>query len=138
MSPKSLLLPIAAALALGAAPARAQHDHAQMQQQADSAAAKAGIAEGTVKNGVRTVNMEVTEDGYVPAKIKALKGEKLRLVITRKTDRTCAKEIVIKEHGINKPLPLGKTVTVELTPKASGELKYACGMDMITGVIFVP
>ena len=138
MSPKSLLLPIAAALALGAAPARAQHDHAQMQQQADSAAAKAGIAEGTVKNGVRTVNMEVTEDGYVPAKIKALKGEKLRLVITRKTDRTCAKEIVIKEHGINKPLPLGKTVTVELTPKASGELKYACGMDMISGVIFVP
>ena len=138
MSPKSLLLPVAAALALGAAPARAQHDHAQMQQQADSAAAKAGIAEGTVKNGVRTVNMEVTEDGYVPAKIKALKGEKLRLVITRKTDRTCAKEIVIKDHGINKPLPLGKTVTVELTPKASGELKYACGMDMITGVIFVP
>jgi len=138
MSPKSLLLPVAAALALGAAPARAQHDHAQMQQQADSAAAKAGIAEGTVKNGVRTVNMEVTEDGYVPAKIKALKGEKLRLVITRKTDRTCAKEIVIKEHGINKPLPLGKTVTVELTPKASGELKYACGMDMISGVIFVP
>ena len=138
MSPKSFLLPVAAALALGAAPARAQHDHAQMQQQADSAAAKAGIAEGTVKNGVRTVNMEVTEDGYVPAKIKALKGEKLRLVITRKTDRTCAKEIVIKDHGINKPLPLGKTVTVELTPKASGELKYACGMDMITGVIFVP
>ena len=138
MSPKSLLLPVAAALALGAAPARAQHDHAQMQQQADSAAAKAGIAEGTVKNGVRTVNMEVTEDGYVPAKIKALKGEKLRLVITRKTDRTCAKEIVIKDHGINKPLPLGKTVTVELTPKASGELKYACGMDMISGVIFVP
>ena len=138
MNPKSLLLPVAAALALGAAPARAQHDHAQMQQQADSAAAKAGIAEGTVKNGVRTVNMEVTEDGYVPAKIKALKGEKLRLVITRKTDRTCAKEIVIKDHGINKPLPLGKTVTVELTPKASGELKYACGMDMITGVIFVP
>jgi plastocyanin domain-containing protein len=138
MSPKSLLLPVAAALALGAAPARAQHDHAQMQQQADSAAAKAGIAEGTVKNGVRTVNMEVTEDGYVPAKIKALKGEKLRLVITRKTDRTCAKEIVIKDHGINKPLPLGKAVTVELTPKASGELKYACGMDMISGVIFVP
>ena len=138
MSPKSLLLPFAAALALGATPALAQHDHGAMQQKAESAVSKAGIAEGTVKNGVRTVEMEVTEDGYVPAKIKALKGEKLRLVITRKTDRTCAKEIVIKDHGINKPLPLGKTVTVELTPKASGELKYACGMDMISGVIFVP
>jgi len=82
--------------------------------------------------------MQVTEDGFVPAKIKAGKGEKLRLVITRKTDRTCAKEIVIKEAGINTPLPLEKTVTVEVTPKKSGELKYACGMDMITGVIFVP
>jgi plastocyanin domain-containing protein len=138
MSPKSLLLPVAAALALGAAPALAQHDHGAMQQKAESAVSKAGIAEGTVKNGVRTVEMEVTEDGYVPAKIKAIKGEKLRLVVTRKTDRTCAREIVIKDHGVNKPLPLGKAVTVELTPKASGEIKYACGMDMITGVIFVP
>jgi plastocyanin domain-containing protein len=91
-----------------------------------------------VKDGVRTVEMQVTEDGYVPAKIKAAKGEKLRLVVTRKTDRTCAKEIVIKEAGINTPLPLNKTVTVEVTPKKSGELKYACGMDMISGVIFVP
>ena len=120
---------LAASLALLAGPARA----------GDEASLKAaGIAEGTVKNGVRTVEMQVTEDGFVPAKIKANKGEKLRLVITRKTDRTCATEIVIKEAGINTKLPLGKTVTVEVTPKKSGELKYACGMDMITGVIFVP
>ncbi len=138
MSPKSLLLPFAAALALHASPALAQHDHAAMHHTAESAAAKAGIAEGTVKNGVRTVEMQVTEDGFVPAKIKANKGEKLRLLITRKTDRTCAKEIVIKGAGIDTKLPLDKTVTVELTPKRSGELKYACGMDMITGVIFVP
>ncbi len=138
MTPKPFLLAGAAALALHAAPAFAQHDHAAMQQKAESAAAKAGIAEGTVKNGVRTVEMQVNEDGWVPSKIKANKGEKLRLVITRKTDRTCAKEIVIKEAGINTPLPLDKAVTVEVTPKKSGELKYACGMDMITGIIFVP
>src|SRR5512147_1901689 len=131
MNAKSLL-PLAAALALHAAPALAQHDHAASTQKAESAAAKAGIAEGTVKNGVRTVDMQVTEDGFVPAKIKANKGEKLRLVITRKTDRTCATEIVIKDHGIDTKLPLNKAVTVELTPKKSGELKYACGMDMIT------
>jgi plastocyanin domain-containing protein len=138
MTPKSLLLPVAAALALQTSPALAAGDHAAMQQKAESAAAKAGIAEGTVKNGVRTVEMQVTEDGFVPSKIKANKGEKLRLVITRKTNRTCATEIVIKEAGVNTKLPLDKTVTVEVTPKKSGELKYACGMDMITGVIFVP
>jgi plastocyanin domain-containing protein len=130
----------AASFAFLAGPARAADhmDHAGMQAKSEAALNASGIVEGTLKDGVRTVEMQVTEDGFVPAKIKANKGEKLRLVITRKTDRTCAKEIVIKEAGINTKLPLQKTVTVEVTPKKSGELKYACGMDMITGVIFVP
>lgn len=150
MTSKSLLLAGAAALALHAAPALAQ-DHGgmqmqgmkgmqgmSMQQNADGAAAKGGIAEGTVEHGVRTVHMEVTEDGFVPAKILAKKGEKLHLVITRKTDRTCATEIVIKDQGIDKKLPLNKPVTVVVTPRKSGELRYACGMNMISGTIFVP
>ena len=140
---RTLAFSLAAALALVAGAARAQHghdaaDHAQYQQRSAAALAAAGIAEGTVKNGVRTVEMAVTEDGFVPSKVKALKGEKLRLVVTRKTDRTCAKEIVVPSHGINQPLPLGKAVTVELTPRASGEIRYACGMDMISGVVLVP
>ncbi len=132
---RTLALSLAAALALVAGVARAQHaghDAAQPQP------AAAGIAEGTVKNGVRTVQMTVTQDGFEPSKVKAKKGEKLRLVVTRKTDKTCATEIVIPGYGINQKLPLDKPVTVELTPKASGEIKYACGMDMISGVIFVP
>jgi plastocyanin domain-containing protein len=140
MTTKRFLTLAGAVAAFAAGPAYAQHDHGAMNGGAQHGAATAspGIAEGTVKDGVRTVEMQVTEDGYVPAKIKAKKGEKLRLVVTRKTDRTCAKEIVIKEASINTPLPLDRAVTVELTPKKSGELKYACGMDMISGVIFVP
>ena len=129
MIARTLTLAAAASLALLAAPARAAEQ---------SAAAAAGIAEGKVEKGVRTVEMQVTEDGFVPDKVKAMKGEKLKLVITRKTDRTCATEIVIKDYGVNTKLPLGKSVTVEVTPKKSGEIRYACGMDMISGVIFVP
>ncbi len=140
---RTLALSLAAAAALAAGAARAQHggmdaSHHDATKQGSDAAAAVGIAEGTVKNGVRTVDMTVTEDGFVPAKVKALKGEKLRLVVTRKTNRTCATEIVIPNYKINAKLPLDKPVTVELTPKASGEIKYACGMDMITGVILVP
>ena len=139
MTTKRFLTLAGAVAAFAAGPAFAQHDHTMHGgMQHGAATASQGIAEGTVKDGVRTVEMQVTEDGYVPAKIKAKMGEKLRLVVTRKTDRTCAKEIVIKEAGISTPLPLDKAVTVELTPKKSGELKYACGMDMISGVIFVP
>lgn len=139
MSPRSFLLPLAAAVLLHAAPAAAaQHDHGAAQKRSESAAAKAGIAEGTVSGDVRIVDMQVTEDGFVPSKIKTLKGQRLRLNITRKTARTCATEIVVKDHGINTPLPLDQTVSLEFTPKKSGELKYACGMGHITGVIFIP
>ena len=135
------LLPFAAAAALSlAAPALAQHmaqhgDHGATPAAKDPAA---GIAEGTVKNGVRTVELQVTEDGFVPSKVKANKGEKLHLVVTRKTEKTCATEIAIPAYGIKQPLPLEKPVTVELTPKASGEIRYACGMNMVSGVILVP
>jgi len=137
MNSARFLLPVGAAIALAAGSALAQHDHGAMHGAA-SASATQGIAEGTVKDGVRTVAITVTDNGFEPSKVKASKGEKVRLVVTRMTDHTCAKEIVIKEHGINQALPLEKAVTVEFTPRKSGEIRYACGMNMISGVVFVP
>ncbi len=132
MTTRSLLAPLVAAVALFASPALAQHPgHA-------TPPAAPGIAEGTVKGGVRVVDMKVTEEGFVPSKVKVKKGEKVRFVVTRTTDSTCAKEIVIKDAGINQPLPLGKPVKVEFVASRSGEIRYACGMDMISGVVFVP
>jgi plastocyanin domain-containing protein len=142
MISKSFLLPAAAALGLAATPALAQHDHGSMHGASHHATAKGsaahGIAEGTVKDGVRTVEVAVTDNGFEPSKVKAMKGEKVRLVVTRKTDSTCAKEIVIKDHGINQPLPLDKAVTVVFTPTKSGEIRYACGMDHVSGIVFIP
>ena len=84
------------------------------------------------------VIMEVTEAGYVPARIKVKRGEPLKLLITRKSDATCAKEIVIDEPKINTPLPLNKQVEVAFTPSASGDLKFGCSMDkMVSGIITV-
>jgi plastocyanin len=142
MNGKPLVLSVAAALALASAPALAQHaghDHGSMHAGArGGSTASHAIAEGTVKNGVRVIEMAVTEDGFEPSKVKVKKGEKVRFVVTRKTDRTCAKEIVIKDHGIDRPLPLGEPVTVEFTPAKSGEIRYACGMDHVSGVVFIP
>jgi plastocyanin domain-containing protein len=85
----------------------------------------------------KTVQVTVTEDGYVPERIEARKGVPLTLVITRKTERTCATELVVKEYGVNQPLPLNKPVTVTFTPTRSGQVKYACAMDMISGTLVV-
>jgi plastocyanin domain-containing protein len=86
---------------------------------------------------VRTVEIAVTSDGFTPADVKVKAGETVKLVVTRKTDKTCAKEIVIRDFGVNQPLPLDKPVTVEITPKKAGSVRYACAMDMIAGTLTV-
>jgi plastocyanin domain-containing protein len=83
----------------------------------------------------QVVKVTVTGDGFVPDQIKVKAGQPVTLVVTRTTDRTCATEIVMKDFGVNKPLPLGKAVEVSVTPKKPGDYRFACGMDMIAGVL---
>jgi len=83
------------------------------------------------------VNITVTKKGFEPASVRLKAGRPVLLSVTRKVERTCATEIVIKSLGINKPLPLGKTVEVRFTPKSAGSLRYACAMDMIAGSLVV-
>lgn len=89
------------------------------------------------KKGVLTVELTVTSKGFEPANVKVKAGRPVRLVITRKTDKTCAKEIVLEDLGINQPLPLDTPVTVEFTPSEAGTLRYACAMDHIGGILTV-
>jgi plastocyanin domain-containing protein len=85
----------------------------------------------------RTIDLAVTEKGFEPDKIEVKKGEPVHLVVTRKTDATCATELVIQDQGVRKELPLNKPVSVDFTPQKSGEVRYACGMGMIGGVLLV-
>ncbi len=85
----------------------------------------------------RRIEISVTANGFEPARVNVMKGEPLELVVTRKTDDTCAKEIVIPDENIKADLPLGKPVTLAFTPNRSGEIRYACGMNMVTGVLVV-
>jgi plastocyanin domain-containing protein len=85
----------------------------------------------------RAIKIEVTTEGFVPAAIKVRKGEPLKLLVTRRTDKTCATEIVIKEKNIRVALPLNETVTIPVTFEKAGKVRYACGMDMIAGVFIV-
>jgi plastocyanin domain-containing protein len=89
-------------------------------------------------DGKQVIELAVTPDGFVPTPVKVKAGQPVELRITRKTDKTCATEIVVKEHGINQKLPLDQTVAVSFTPTKTGELKYGCAMDqMIAGVLIV-
>jgi plastocyanin domain-containing protein len=85
----------------------------------------------------RTIKMTVTKKGFVPAQLKVKKGQPLHLLITRKTDETCATEIEIENTKISTDLPLNKEVAVDFTPPTSGEIRYACSMGMVSGVLLV-
>jgi plastocyanin domain-containing protein len=85
----------------------------------------------------RTVALSVTEEGFVPQVTNIKKGEPINLVITRQTDRTCARQIIIPEYGLSKDLPMNEPVTIALTPNKAGRIIYGCSMGMIRGVLSV-
>ena len=88
----------------------------------------------------RRIEITVTQKGFEPAQIDVKKGEPVVLVFTRKTDKTCAKDILVDagdDRRVSRTLPLDQPVTVEAVFRKSGRLGYACSMDMITGVIAV-
>ncbi|XXF75214.1 cupredoxin domain-containing protein [Myxococcaceae bacterium GXIMD 01537] len=140
---KILMGALAALTLIAATPAEACADHAQHGEhstpaaKAKPASAQKPAAGPADKNGTRTVELTVTSKGFEPANVKVKAGHPVRLVVTRKTDKTCATELVLADLGINQPLPLDTPVTVEFTPGESGTLRYACAMDHISGILTV-
>ena len=94
------------------------------------------VAEATLQNDAQTATVEVTGNGFEPSSLKLKAGAPAKVTFVRKTDETCAKEVVIKEYKIERKLPLNEPVTVEFTPR-KGEFAFACGMDMIKGKLIV-
>ena len=101
--------------------------------------AVAGCAGGAASKSSHSgaVAIRVTQKGFEPAVVTVPAGKPVTLVVTRKTDRTCAKEFVLAEHNIHRELPLDQPVEITFTPAHPGELRYACGMDIIAGKIVV-
>lgn len=83
------------------------------------------------------VELQVTEKGFEPSSVDVKPGVPVVLKVTRKTDSTCATQIKIQSKNIKKDLPLNKSVTIALGKLDKGEIRFGCGMDMITGQIFV-
>lgn len=86
------------------------------------------------------IAVSVTENGFEPSDIAVTRGQPVRFVFERKTDKTCAKQVIIHvddANKIEKELPLHQPVEVAVTFPRSGDITYACGMDMVKGSIHV-
>lgn len=91
-------------------------------------------APAATPTGPRKIAIEAGSNGYEPARIAAKAGERIVLVFTRTIDGECMAQVKIA-GGTAIDLPRDVPVEVPVTVPASGELKFACGMDMNTGVI---
>lgn len=86
---------------------------------------------------VKTIQVNISKNGYSPAALTVKKGRKIRLLLTRTDSQNCGGEIVFSSLNIRKNLPVGKTVAVEFTPTDAGEINFTCGMGMYKGKILV-
>jgi plastocyanin domain-containing protein len=106
-------------------------------KQEDTSAPKptATVTTGAVgTDGVRKVPIEVVKDGYSPDRIPGKPGEKLTLVFTRKVDGHCYEELKTPD-GKLVALPKDKPIEIPVTVPQEGEVRFACGMDMLSGVV---
>lgn len=85
----------------------------------------------------QVVNISVTEKGFEPSTFNVSPGAVVTLKVTRKTDATCATQIKVPAKKLKKDLPLNQTVSIYLGKLDKGEIRFACGMDMISGHILV-
>lgn len=98
----------------------------------------AEVASIPLTTTVRSIALTVTSEGFEPATIKLRSNEPVKLVVTRKTDETCATDLVIDGTDIKVALPLNEPVEVAWTPKKAGTVKFGCAMGMmVSGVLLV-
>lgn len=97
-----------------------------------------GAAEEAAKAPVKpsadgVVVMEVTSEGFVPQDVRLEKGKPVKLRITRRTEKTCAKQVVVPGLVTATELPLDQQVEVAFTPTKTGKLRYGCAMEQMVG-----
>ena len=81
------------------------------------------------------VQLAVTDRGFAPARAVVPRGRALTLVVTRKTDQTCATEILIPALNVRRALPLNQAVRIDIPAGVADTLNYICGMHMLGGTI---
>lgn len=86
------------------------------------------------------VDVSVTEAGFTPSRIRVQKGRPVTFVFTRRTEHTCAKDVVVyvdSETTVRRRLPVGQPVEITVTFPESGEHGFSCSMKMRGAAVLV-
>ncbi len=83
------------------------------------------------------LRIAMTEKGFQPSSLPVRLNVPVKIAFVRQTDDLCATEVLIPEYNIKLDLPLNQPVTVELTPKKTGEIVFVCGLMAFKGTLVV-
>ncbi|MBC7427836.1 MAG: cupredoxin domain-containing protein [Bacteriovorax sp.] len=89
------------------------------------------------KTAPNEYKLVITEKGYEPGTLKVKAGSPVVLKITRKTNATCAREVLVPSQNLKFELPLDKEVTVKIASLPKGEIKFGCAMNMMVGGVMI-
>ena len=104
-------------------------------QSAPAASPVTGAQAGTAS--LQAAKILVTERGFEPDRVSLRAGSPARLTFVRTTDKTCGTEVVFPSLNIKRALPLNEAVAIDFTPAKIGDVAFACGMNMLKGVVVV-
>jgi Cu+-exporting ATPase len=79
----------------------------------------------------------VVSGGYDPEVVVAKKDVPLTLVFDRRESNPCSDEVVIPEFGIRQHLAANAKTPIRIVPARTGEFPFACGMNMLHGLLRV-
>ena len=119
---------------------RAERERLGLRRAASTANANTTFASTTAGGSTettQTAKVVVTEKGFEPARVTLRAGTPARITFVRTTDKTCATEIVFPSLNVKRALPLNQPVVIEFTPAKSGDIAFACGMNMLHGTVVV-
>jgi len=88
-------------------------------------------------DGVQVVQIRV-DGGYSPDLIEGVRpGIPVRFLFDRREGGECTSRVVMPDFKVNAALPAFRTTAVEFTPVVAGEYRFACGMNMVSGMVRV-
>jgi membrane fusion protein, heavy metal efflux system len=103
----------------------------------NASATQASSIYGRSTDATQTAKVVVNEQGFEPAKVALRAGIPAQITFLRTTDKTCATEVVFPSFNIKRALPLNERVEIEFTPSTTEDIAFACGMNMLKGVVVV-
>jgi len=78
--------------------------------------------------------IEITSAGYSPQEIQAPVGKPFRLNFIRRDAQSCGTQVIFKDLGIKRDLPLNQKVTIDIPALKPGQqLSFTCPMNMLNG-----